>query len=132
MLTIGSLARRVGIRTSAIRYYEAQRILPPPERLPSGYRVYKEEALASLHFVCRAKALGFTLAEIKQFLELARRGQLPCSCVRELAHHHVGEINAKIRELATLRRRLRALLRCTPARGRTGKICSMIELECEV
>lgn len=129
MLMIGSLARRIGIRTSAIRYYEAQGILPPPERLPSGYRVYGEEALASLHFVCRAKALGFTLAEIKQLLELARRGQPPCGCVQELAHHHLREINAKIRELATLRRQLRALLRREPGRGRTGKICPLIEIE---
>ena len=40
LMTIGQLARRVGIRPSAIRYYESQGILMPPMRSASEYRLY--------------------------------------------------------------------------------------------
>ena len=71
MLTIGAVARRAGVRTSAIRYYETQGILQPAHRLPNGYRVYGEDAVSSLQFVRRAQTLGITLAEVKQLLRLA-------------------------------------------------------------
>lgn len=63
MLTIGRLSKRIGVGASAIRYYESQGVLPRPFRLPNGYRVYGEEAVAAVRFVRSAQALGFTLTE---------------------------------------------------------------------
>lgn len=65
LMTIGQLARRVGVRPSAVRYYEAHGVLRPPARSANEYRLYGSDAVALLCFVQRAKHLGFTLDEIR-------------------------------------------------------------------
>src|SRR3989337_173305 len=102
MLTIGKVARRVGIRSSAIRYYERRGMLQPTVRGANGYRGYSDEAVKLLLFVKRAQSLGITLKEIKPLLTLASQGQQPCTHVKQLARAHLGEIDQKIRELQTL------------------------------
>ena len=127
MNTIGAVARRVGIRTSAVRYYESQGILPPSRRLPNGYRVYEDDAVSSLRFIRRAQALGITLSEVKQLLRLAEQGKKPCPRVRELARQHLREVNAKMGELTALRSQLYRLLRSKAVSHRRGEVCPMIE-----
>src|SRR5262252_2113843 len=127
MLTIGHVARRVRIRASAIRYYEAQGILNPTDRRPNGYRVYTNDAVNLLLFVKRAQALGITLKEIKPLLHLALQGQRPCTHVKQLARRHLREINQKIQELKTLRTELRTILRHKAARAQGNEVCPIIE-----
>ncbi len=69
MLTIGKLAKLVGLRTSALRYYEAEGLLFPNGRSESGYRLYKPEAARRLYLIQRAQRLGFSLANIRTLLE---------------------------------------------------------------
>lgn len=109
MLTIGKVAKRAGLSTSAVRYYERQGLLRP-SRLQSGYRVYDDDAIKGLRFLRQAQALGMTLKEINQLLELTREGQRPCKVVRKLAYRHITDIDAKIRQLRSLRERLSDLL----------------------
>jgi MerR family copper efflux transcriptional regulator len=123
MLTIGRVARQVGVQPSAIRYYEAQGILRRADRLPNGYRVYTDEAVRLLLFVRRAQALGITLKEIKPLLNLATQDQQPCKHVKELARNHLREINDKIRELQRLQNELHALLRRRVGRPHGNKVC---------
>ncbi len=63
-MTIGTLARATGVRTSRIRYYERLGLLPEPQRR-SGARVYDESAAEALRRILVAQRLGFTLAEIR-------------------------------------------------------------------
>lgn len=128
MLKIGIVAKRAGLRPSAIRYYEAHGLLSS-ERLPNGYRVYGEETVAALRFVRRAQGFGITLAEIKELMELSRRGQPPCNRVRELARQHLRDVETKLRELESLRRQLQLLARRRMASRATGQFCPMIEGE---
>jgi DNA-binding transcriptional MerR regulator len=51
MLTIGLVGRRVGVRPSAIRYYETQGILRPADRQTNGYRIYSNDAVKLLLFI---------------------------------------------------------------------------------
>jgi len=127
MLTIGKVARRVGIRPSAIRYYERQRILQPTVRGANGYRTYSDETVKQLLFVKRAQSLGITLKEIKPLLNLASRGQQPCNHVKQLARSHLQQLDRQIRELQMLRKELRTLLRRRVARPHANEICPMIE-----
>jgi DNA-binding transcriptional MerR regulator len=129
MLTIGAIARRVGVRNSAVRYYEARGLLKPAARLPNGYRIYDEDAINLLNFVRRAQALGITLKEIRKLLELSRRGQRPCAEVKELARQHLSDLDLKIRELKLLRQQLQLLLRRTSRQSRRNAICPLIEQE---
>ena len=65
LLTISEVARQVGLRPSAIRYYERIGLLPPAQRM-SGQRRYDSTALYRLAIIQRARQLGFTLTEIRQ------------------------------------------------------------------
>ncbi len=60
MLTIGQVALKAGLRASAIRYYEAQGLLPPAPR-HGGKRVYDASILVRLSAIDLAKTAGFTL-----------------------------------------------------------------------
>jgi len=71
MLTIGRVARTVGIRSSAIRYYERHGIIEPAARGANGYRFYNNDAVKLLLFIRRAQTLGIRLEEIKPLLNLA-------------------------------------------------------------
>jgi DNA-binding transcriptional MerR regulator len=67
-LTIGQLARRVGMRPSALRYYEHEGLLTPLERTDAGYRLYHPDAEQIVRFVQRAQQLGFSLNDIRTLL----------------------------------------------------------------
>jgi Predicted transcriptional regulators len=131
MLTIGAVARQAGVRPSTIRYYEVQGILRPCGRLPNGYRIYDDKAVASLRLIRHAQALGLRLGEIKEILNLARQGEEPCCRVKELVRDHLHEIDQKIQDLQLLRRQLQALLRQKPQWSFTGQLCPMLESEIE-
>jgi len=67
-LTIGQLAKRAGLRPSALRYYEEQGLLNPISRTDSGYRLYDSESEQALKFIQRAQRLGLALADIRVLL----------------------------------------------------------------
>jgi MerR family redox-sensitive transcriptional activator SoxR len=67
-LTIGEVARRAGVATSSIRYYERIGLLPPPERI-HGQRRYDTEVLGKLGFIGVAQSAGFKLAEIRELID---------------------------------------------------------------
>ena len=127
MLTIGKVARRVGVRPSAIRYYERQGMLQPAVRRVNGYRTYSDDAVKLLLFVKRAQSLGITLKEIKPLVNLASHGQQPCSHVKRVARRHLNEVSQKIRELELLRQDLRALLKRKAGRPHENEVCPIIE-----
>jgi MerR family transcriptional regulator, copper efflux regulator len=127
MLTIGNVARQVGVQPSAIRYYEVKGILKPAARQPNGYRIYDNGAVNLLIFVKRAQALGITLKEIKPLLNLAAQGQQPCKHVKDIARNHLRDINDKIRELQILRNELRKLTRRKAGRPHGNKVCPLIQ-----
>src|SRR6476620_733823 len=64
-LLIGELAKRAGVATSAIRYYESIGLMPEPYRV-SGQRRYGDDALDRLEFISAAQQAGFTLREIAE------------------------------------------------------------------
>ena len=66
-LTIGEIARRAGVATSSIRYYERIDLLPPPRRV-HGQRRYDPDVLGKLGFIGVAQGAGFKLAEIKELI----------------------------------------------------------------
>lgn len=68
-LTIGQLAKRMGMRPSALRYYEAQGLLQPRGRTESGYRLYTADAEQTVRFIQRAQRLGFSLTDIATLLK---------------------------------------------------------------
>jgi DNA-binding transcriptional MerR regulator len=70
-LKIGELARRAGVTTKAIRFYERKRVLPPAKRAANRYRLYDEDAVGMLGFVKRASGLGLSLRRSRRSLPSA-------------------------------------------------------------
>jgi len=106
MMRIGELARKAGVSTRAIRYYERIGLLGKTVRSPSGYRLYTDEALAFIHFLKKAQRIGFTLQEIRTIWEVRATGKKPCGFVKEQVQRKVLDIEQKIKELEELRQLL--------------------------
>lgn len=67
-MKIGELAKRTGLPTSTIRFYESKGLLHAVTRQANGYRTYPPEAVAVLSIITNAQQTGFSLDEIKQAL----------------------------------------------------------------
>ncbi len=113
--TIGQLAKLAGIDVQTVRYYEKRRLLSPSSRRPSGYRVYDHEAVGRLRFIRNAKALGFTLREIGELLNLRVNGRAHCGDVQRKAEAKLHGVEAKLTGLQALARALRGLIRTCQA-----------------
>jgi len=82
-LRIGELAAELGLNPRTIRFYEGIGLLPNPRRADNGYRWYDDGDRERLRFIQKAKAVGMTLAEIREILDLRSGGRQPCEVVQE-------------------------------------------------
>ena len=113
-LRTSDLARDAGVNVETLRFYERRGLLPPPPRRPSGYREYPPDAVDLVRFIQRAQALGFSLAEIKELLALREVPRATCGDVIVIARKKAEEIDAKIRDLHSMKVALVKLLKdCT-------------------
>jgi MerR family mercuric resistance operon transcriptional regulator/MerR family gold-responsive transcriptional activator of gol and ges genes len=110
-VTIGRLAKVVGVNIQTVRYYERLKLLTPTARRPSGYRVYGDEAIRRLCFIKNAQALGFTLREIVELLNLRVSSKSQCGDVLKKARAKLAQVEAKVQDLQALARTLRSLVR---------------------
>ena len=102
-LRIGDLARETATKVVTIRYYEKIGLLPEPPRTEGGQRRYGEEALKRLSFIRHARDLAFEVEDIRQLLALTGTPQRSCHEADSIALRHLGEIEARIRQLQSLR-----------------------------
>lgn len=81
-----------------------------PDRRGNNYRDYSETALHNLHFLHRARALGFSIEDCRQLLSLYADKHRASADVRHLAETHIAEIETKMRELKAMRQTLTQLI----------------------
>lgn len=110
MYAIGEAARKSGVTVETIRYYERERIVPPPDRSASGRRLYDPAGVARLRFVRRCRDLGLSIADIRTLLVLRNAGGNACSDVQAISQRHLGEIRSRIADLRRLESALEALI----------------------
>lgn len=109
-MTIGEVASVVGLRPSAIRYYEETGLMRPATRV-SGRRRYDEQAVDHLLLIGFCQRLGFTLAEIRQLLTPAK-GQAAKERWRELVDDKLDELEAAIARARQMKRVLQESRDC--------------------
>lgn len=110
-LLIGEVARRSGVRSSAIRYYESIGLLPEPERI-SGRRHYTEEILRTLSVIGASQRAGLTLDEVRELLG-AKDSDGPVSeRLRAIAQRKLPEVDALIERARLVRSWLGAAADC--------------------
>ncbi|MDH3701957.1 MAG: helix-turn-helix domain-containing protein [Alphaproteobacteria bacterium] len=107
--TRGRLSKRTGCNIETIRYYESIGLVPDPPRTAGRHRVYGEEHLKRLTFICRSRELGFSLSEIRSLLALVDGGDSSCAEVQALTLAHVGDVKRKIADLRRMERVLSAM-----------------------
>ena len=110
-LTIGEVARRTGVRTSALRYYESIGLLSAARRV-NGHRRYDPSAIQLLGVIHLAQQAGFTMAEIQTLFHGFAPETAPGERWRPLAEHKLGEIDALIARAQQMKRILETLLQC--------------------
>jgi MerR family redox-sensitive transcriptional activator SoxR len=110
-LPIGEVARRTGLNTSAIRYYENCRLIAPAGR-SGGKRRYDESAVERLALIAFAKDAGFTLAEIRRLLSGFREGTPAAERWRALATAKLRELDEAAKRIETMRAILRRAVKC--------------------
>jgi len=102
MQDIGQASNSSGVSVKMIRHYEAIGLLPKVARTFANYRVYSAPDIHNLRFIKRSRALGFSMAEIKELLDLWRNKSRSSAAVKKVANKHIDELTAKIDELQTM------------------------------
>jgi MerR family redox-sensitive transcriptional activator SoxR len=110
-LSISEVARQVGLRPSAIRYYEQLRILPTARRV-SGQRRYDVAVLHQLAVLRRAQQSGFTLDEIRQLFFGFGRSTPISARWNKIAERKLLELDARMKEIQSMKDLLRGLQSC--------------------
>jgi Zn(II)-responsive transcriptional regulator len=115
-LSIGQLSRQAGVAIDTVRYYERNALLAPAGRLASGYRRYGSAELQRLRFIRRAKALGFSLDDVRDLLTLSDERDV--AKVKRAAERKLDDIQHRIAELERIRAGLTTLITACPGHGR--------------
>lgn len=130
-MQIGNLAKHAGVTVQTVRFYERRGLLPKPQRRESGYRLYGEEDLRRLRFIRQAKALGFSLDEIREFLQMRKRGMCPCADVIKIGEQHLRDVEQQIADLTRFRDELHRAVRKWKKSGQpkieADAFCTLIE-----
>jgi len=110
-MKIGQLATRAGVNASAIRFYEKRGLLAAPYRL-GGQRRYPGDAVDRVLLIRFACEMGFSLGEIKLFLNGLRDNAPVGPRWRKLAHRKIKEVEENINRSILLKSLLENLLHC--------------------
>ena len=119
-MLIGELAKQAGVNLESVRFYERQGLLPSPPRTASGYRSYEKRHLEKIRFIKRSQALGFSLREIRQLIDIHERLATPArapqpqpqnSKLIQIARERKESIEEKIETLEAMRKALAKFLR---------------------
>ncbi|MFP4127352.1 MAG: Cu(I)-responsive transcriptional regulator [Alphaproteobacteria bacterium] len=108
-MNIGAAAKRSGLTTKTIRFYEDIGLVPAAGRDPNGYRRYGEREVHLLRFVHRARSLGFTVDECRELLALYGDRERASADVKALALARIRDIERKIEELEKMKATLQHL-----------------------
>jgi DNA-binding transcriptional MerR regulator len=130
-MLIGQLAQRTGFTRDTIRFYEKHGLIEVPRkaRRENNYKEYPDAVLVRLLSIKRIKAMGFTLNETQEILDLVDMDRATCATMSERVNAKVEAIEQKIAELFALRDKLRASVSncsstCDPAN--TAGACALI------
>lgn len=116
-MKIGQLAQQAGVGIDTVRYYEREGLLPAPVRLASGYRAYRSADVERLRFVRRAKALGFSLAQVRDLLAISDDRASDMGPLKRVAEARLADVELRLQELGRIRDGLRALVDRCPGEG---------------
>lgn len=121
-MTIGKLANAVGISVETIRFYQRQGLIIQPEKPLNGFRQYHLDTIGQLKFIINAKALGFTLNEIRSLDNLSSG----CEVFQNLARTKLESIKKEMSNLQNIENKIINIVEsCSP--NCKDENCSIVE-----
>jgi Cu(I)-responsive transcriptional regulator len=110
-MNIGQAAAQAGMNAKRVRHYEAVGLIPKASRTFGNYRAYSANDVHSLRFIQHARALGFSIEEIRALLGLWRNRRRPSREVKRLVAQQAESLRARILELEAMLQSLEHLAR---------------------
>ena len=108
-ISIGNLAKTIGLTTRTLRYYEEMGIMTPPRRLEGAVRVYAPEDVRKLKFILRLKELGLSIKEMQEldaaYAEAKETDKIIPRLI-EMLDKHINNLDQKMSKLASLRKEI--------------------------
>lgn len=101
-MNIGQAAERSGLNPKTIRYYESIGLVLP-HRANNSYRDYRQADVEQLQFLQRARAVGFTLDECRELLDLYRDPHRRSAEVKALVLERVAQVDEQLARLEAMR-----------------------------
>ncbi|WP_145605645.1 Cu(I)-responsive transcriptional regulator [Yersinia intermedia] len=123
-MNISDVAKKTGLTSKAIRFYEEKKLVTPPIRTDNGYRSYSAKHIEELTLLRQARQVGFTLDECRELLALFHNPARHSADVKAATLLKVAEIEQHIDDLNQMRLRLLALADECP--GDDGADCPII------
>jgi len=102
LLDIGRASKASGVSVRMIRHYEAIGLLKNVARTYANYRVYGEGDVHTLRFIKRARALGFSIEDIRALLSLWQNKSRPSAAVKKIAGRHMDVLKRRIAEMQSM------------------------------
>ena len=109
LFRIGELAKNLGKTKRTLRFYEQLGLLIPQKRSPSGYRLYGKEALIQVQWIEQLQDMGFSLGDIKTFLEgldHAQHRPTKMNQIRTFYEERLRETRDRLQKLLALEQQL--------------------------
>jgi MerR family transcriptional regulator, copper efflux regulator len=101
-MDIGAASKASGVSVKMIRHYEAIGLLPKVARTAANYRIYRDNDVHTLRFIRRARALGFSMDDIKDLVGLWQNTARSSASVKKVAGKHVDALKGRIAELQAM------------------------------
>jgi MerR family mercuric resistance operon transcriptional regulator len=124
-ITIGQLARQVGVNIETIRYYEREGLMMAPKRTANGRRAYGDESIKRLAFIRKARELDFSLDDTRALLTIRDR-EGACEDAKVIAARHLQHVRVKMAKAIEAEQLLTAALR--QCAGGTARACTVLSL----
>ncbi|KOC89972.1 Cu(I)-responsive transcriptional regulator [Winslowiella iniecta] len=113
-MNISDVAKKTGLTSKAIRFYEEKGLVTPPLRSENGYRSYTSKHLDELMLLRQARQVGFNLDECREMVALFNDPERHSADVKARTLNKVAEIEAHIHQLSLMRQRLLELAAACP------------------
>ena len=108
-ISIGELARTIGVTTRTLRYYEEVGIMESPHRIDGGNRAYSASGVRKLKFILRLKEMGLSIKEMQEldaaYAEAKQTNKIIPRLV-EMLDFHINTLDDKMSKLAQLRKEI--------------------------
>ncbi len=124
-MNISDVAKRTGLTSKAIRFYEEKGLVTAPARSENGYRSYDQKHLEELTLLRQARQVGFNLEECRELIGLFNNPLRHSADVKARTLQKVADIERHIEELKDMRQQLLALAESCP--GDDGSDCPIID-----